>query len=93
MDNNAIIFTTDDGEEVTFNVLEQTTLGGVNYLLVAEDTDDEEDEEDGSFLILKEDREDGGDDMVEFSVVEEEGELQAVAKIFNELLDDLDLEV
>ena len=90
MDNNAIIFITDDGEEVTFNVLEQTTLGGVNYLLVAEDTDDEED---GSFLILKEDREDGGDDIVEFSVVEDEGELQAVAKIFNELLDDLDLEV
>ena len=78
MDNNAIIFTTDDGEEVTFNVLEQTTLGGVNYLLVAEDT---------------EDREDGGDDMAEFSVVEDERELQAVAKIFNELLDDLDLEV
>ena len=45
-----IRWTTDDGEEVTFNVLEQTTLGGVNYLLVAEDTDDEED---GSFLILK----------------------------------------
>lgn len=90
MDNNAIIFTTDDGEEVTFNALEQTTLGGVNYLLVAEDTDDEED---GSFLILKEDREDGGDDMAEFSVVEDERELQAVAKIFNELLDDLDLEV
>lgn len=90
MDNNAIIFTTDDGEEVTFNVLEQTTLGGVNYLLVAEDTNDEED---GSFLILKEDREDGEDDMAEFSVVEDERELQAVAKIFNELLDDLDLEV
>lgn len=90
MDNNAIIFTTDDGEEVTFSVLEQTTLGGVNYLLVTEDTDDEED---GSFLILKEDRADGGDDMVEFSVVEDDGELQAVAKIFNELLDDLDLEV
>lgn len=87
MDNNAIIFTTDDGEEVTFSVLEQTTLGGVNYLLVTEDTDDE------SFLILKEDRADGGDDMVEFSVVEDDGELQAVAKIFNELLDDLDLEV
>ncbi len=90
MNNNAIIFTTDDGEEVTFSVLEQTTLGGVNYLLVTEDTDDEED---GSFLILKEDRADGGDDMVEFSVVEDDGELQAVAKIFNELLDDLDLEV
>lgn len=90
MDNNAIIFTTDDGEEVTFSVLEQTTLGGVNYLLVTEDT---EDEEDGSFLILKEDRGDGGDDMVEFSVVEDDGELQAVAKIFNELLDDFDLEV
>ena len=90
MDNNAIIFTTDDGEEVTFNVLEQTTLGGVNYLLVAEDTDDEED---GSFLILKEDREDGGDDMAAFDIVEDDKELEAVMKIFEELLEDVDLEV
>ena len=51
MENDSIVFTDEDGNEVAFSVMEQTTLGGVNYLLVTEDGDDEDD---GSFLILKE---------------------------------------
>ena len=50
MENDSIVFTDEDGNEVAFSVMEQTTLGGVNYLLVTEDGDDEDD---GSFLILK----------------------------------------
>ena len=70
MGNDSIVFTDEYGNEVAFSVMEQTTLGGVNYLLV---TDDVDDEDDGSFLILK--------------------ELEAVMKIFEELLEDVDLEV
>ena len=44
-----IIFTTDDGEEVAFYIVEETTLAGENYLLVA---DSEEDE--ANAFILKE---------------------------------------
>ena len=50
MENDSIVFTDEDGNEVAFSVMEQTTLGGVNYLLVTEDGDDEDD---GSFLIVK----------------------------------------
>ena len=44
-----ITFVPDGGEAVDFYVLEQTTIGGVNYILV---TDAEEDEE-GEAYILK----------------------------------------
>ena len=45
-----ITFTPDgaDGETVDFYVLEQTRIGGVNYILVTE-----EEEGDGEALILK----------------------------------------
>ena len=43
-----ITFTTDDGEEVIFEVIEQTRLGGIDYLLVSTSEDEEEEA-----LILK----------------------------------------
>ena len=51
MDNNytKIVFESEDGNE-EFYVLEQTMLGGINYLLVTDDVDSDE----GEFLILKE---------------------------------------
>ena len=60
MENDSIVFTDEDGNEVAFSVMEQTTLGGVNYLLVTEDGDDEDD---GSFLILKENASDSEGEM------------------------------
>ena len=44
-----IVFNTEDGDEEFF-IIEQTMLGGVNYILVTDDLDGE----DGDFLILKE---------------------------------------
>lgn len=81
-----IVFETEDGEE-EFYVLEQTMLGKVNYILVTDDPDSEE----GSFLILKEN--DSEDDFASYAIPEDENEIKAVATIFNELLDDFDLEV
>ena len=77
-----------DGEEaeVDFYVLEQTTIGGVNYILVT----DAEEEEDGEAYILKANS--GADENEQvYSVVEDDDELAAVAGVFENMLDDIDL--
>lgn len=77
-----------DGEEraVDFYVLEQTTIGGVNYILVT----DAEEEEDGEAYILRAER--GSDDSEQvYSMVDDDNELAAVAGVFENVLDDIDL--
>lgn len=90
-----IVFESEDGSE-EFYVLEQTMLGGVNYILVTDidieaETDDADSEE-GSFLILRESgtSEEG---VTSYEIPEDDNELKAVITVFNELLEDLDLEV
>ena len=77
----------DTGETVEFFVLEQTKLGAETYILV---TDSEED--DAECLIL---REEGTSDTSEgiYEIVEDETELAAVSKLFEELLEDVDIEL
>ncbi|MDF2844147.1 MAG: hypothetical protein K0R00_2573 [Herbinix sp.] len=89
MDNKPeeIIFISEDGEEVTFAVIEQTRLGGINYLLVSTTNENEEEAE---ALILKEVSQDTDEDAV-YDIVEDDSELELVAKIFQELLDDIEL--
>lgn len=82
-----ITFTTETGEEVVFQVLEQTRLGGVDYLLVSTGSDDGEDEE---ALILK-DISQATDEEAIYDIVEDDRELSMVAEIFKELLDDIDI--
>lgn len=82
-----IIFTTEDGEEVTFCVIEQTRLGGVDYLLV---TTTDEDTEEGEALILKDVSKDTDEEAV-YDIVEDDKELELVAGIFKELIDDIEL--
>lgn len=82
-----IKFTAEDGETVTFRVLEQTRLGGVNYLLVS--TSDEEDEE-AQALIMKDISKDTDEEAI-YDIVEDDRELELVAGIFKELLDDIEL--
>lgn len=86
MDNEKIVFETEEGK-VEFFVLEQTMLQGINYILVTDDMESEE----GDFLILKETDSEG--DFASYDVLEDEKELSAVVSIFNELLEDIDLEV
>lgn len=79
---------TPDGEEkkVDFYVLEQTTIGGVNYILVT----DAEEEDDGEAYILK--AFPGADDHEQvYRMVEDDDELAAVAGVFENMLDDIDL--
>ena len=78
-----------EGEDqaVEFFVLEQTKLGGVTYILV---TDSEED--DAECLILKDLSKVEEDESV-YEVVEDNTELLAVSKVFEELLEDVDIEM
>ena len=79
----------DGGEKVEFYVLEQTRLGGCDYILVTDSMDSEEEE--GEALILK-DISAPEDKEAIYEIVEDERELDAVAEIFSDMLDDIDLE-
>lgn len=83
-----IIFTFEDTEEkVEFFVLEQTKVNGNTYILV---TDSEEDE--AECLILK-DTSAAQDTESLYEIVEDEVELSGVLKVFEELLEDVDIEM
>jgi len=79
-----ITFQADENEVVEFYVLEQTMIGGVNYILV---TDTEEG--DGDALILKDMSGDGEEESI-FSIVSDEDELSAVTGIFQNMMDDVE---
>ena len=81
-----ITFVPDGGEAVDFYVLEQTTIGGVNYILV---TDAEEDEE-GDAYILKDMSDSDAEERV-YSMVEDDTEFDAVSAVFENILEDIDL--
>ena len=81
-----IMFTTEDGDEVKFHVIEETRINGKDYLLVLDDIEDEEQEA----LILKDTSAEGEAEAV-YEIVEDEKELAAVAGLFAELLEDTDL--
>ncbi len=81
-----ITFRPDGEEPVDFYVLEQTRIGGVDYILV---TDVEEG--DGEALILKDTSRDGEADGV-YAVVSDDEELAAVAGVFESMLEDVELE-
>ena len=75
----------ENGEELEFYVLEQTRIGGHNYILV---TDVEEG--DGDALILKDMSQDGEEESI-YDVVSDDEELEAVSGVFADMLEDVDL--
>ena len=82
-----ITFTSEEmQEEAEFFVLEQTRLNGVSYILV---TDSEEDG--AECLILKDTSPEEASDSI-YEIVEDEEELLAVSKVFEELLEDVEIE-
>ncbi len=73
-------------EEVEFFVLADTRINGRNYILVTDSEDG-----DGEALILKDlAAEDSPESLYE--IVSDDDELMAVAKIFEETLDDVEIE-
>ncbi len=81
-----IVFEMEDGTTEEFYVVEETRINGTNYLLVA---DSEED--DAECLILK-DMSDEQDSEALYVPVEDDTELDAVMKVFAELLEDITIE-
>lgn len=76
-------FIDDNGEKTQFYVIEETRINGINYLLVSESDEDEEAEA----YILK-DTSDAASEEAVYEFVEEDSELEAVGKVFSELMDD-----
>ena len=77
----------DGNGEDEFFVLEQTKINGATYILV---TDSEED--DAECLILKETGVEEQTDTM-YEIVEDDTELLAVSKVFEELLEDVSIEM
>ena len=72
----------------TFYVIEQTTIAGQNFLLV---TDSASSTEEADAYIMQEitDRE----DQLIYELVEDENQLEALSKVFGELLEDVDIQI
>ncbi|MGN0328212.1 MAG: DUF1292 domain-containing protein [Lachnospira sp.] len=82
-----LTFITDDNENVDLYVIEETRVNGVNYLLV---TETEDEDMDGDCYILK-DTSEAESLEASYEFVEDDTELSAVGKIFEELLNEEDV--
>ena len=80
-----IVMQGENGENIEFEVIETTRLGGVDYYLVC-DTEDEE-----SAYILK-DVSSVDEETSIYEFVEDDKEYDAIAEIFEEIMDDIDFE-
>ena len=82
-----IIFTFEDtNEKVEFFVLEQTKLNGVSYILVTDSEDG-----DAECWIMKDVSTEESLESI-YDMVEDDDELLAISKVFEELLEDIDIE-
>jgi hypothetical protein len=77
----------EQGEKEEFYVLEKTKINGVSYLLVAESKD-----EDCQCLILKEISNNNESDEI-YTEVMDDTEILAVSKVFEELLEDVEIQI
>lgn len=85
-----ILFDGDDGTELEFGILEQTRLNETNYLLVVEPQGEEESEAAEAY-ILKDISEDTDEEAC-YTFVEDDEEYDAVFKVFETMLDDIEFE-
>ncbi len=80
-------FELEDGTIADFYVEEQTMVNGVNYLLVSDSLGDE-----AEAYILK-DMSKKDDQYANYVMVEDEVELIALSKVFQEMLEDTDIDL
>ncbi len=81
-----IVFKADTENPVEFFILEQTTVSGINYILVTDKEDG-----DSEAMILK-DISKAEDEEALYEIVSDETELKALADIFESLMDDIAFE-
>lgn len=82
----SITFETEDGEKISLYIIEHTVLAGTNYLLAADSQEDE-----AQAYIMREIMDEENQKIYE--MVDDDTELEALSKIFTELLDDVVLEM
>ena len=82
-----IRFQLEDGKEAEFYVEEQTRVNGTDYLLVTDSMDDE-----ANAYILKDSSEET-DPEADYVMVEDDVELEAMSKVFSQMMDDVDIEM
>ena len=75
----------EDGNEITFEVVDALDYKGVHYLAVVEYTENEEDAEDAQLVILSVGEDDEGEYL---DVVEDDETLLEVSKLFEQRLSD-----
>ena len=80
-----VVFKSEDGENLEFHIVEQTTINNIRYILATDVMDDE------VAYILKETFSDSAKEESVFEFVEDE--LDAISKVFEQLLDDIDIEL
>lgn len=80
-------FELEDGTIAEFYVEEQTKVNGVNYLLVSDSMEDE-----AEAYILK-DISKEEDKVANYVFVEDDVELEALSKIFMEMLEDTEIDL
>ena len=80
-----ITFRPEGEEPVDFFVLEQTVIGARSYILVTDVEDG-----DGEALILRDDSAEG-EAEANYTIVDDDSELEAVAVVFRKLLEEDDI--
>lgn len=91
-ENSQIMLTAEDGSEEAFFVWEKAEIAGREYLLVSETTPDRDTEEEAEAFILRvNDEKENGEIL--YDVVEDEKELLIISKYFEELLEDIAIEM
>ncbi len=76
----------EDGQELEFYVEEQAKVSGCSYLLVSDSQEDEAQ----AYILKDTSREDS--ETAQYEFVEDEEELEAVSRIFEEMLEETDLQ-
>ena len=84
-------FETEDGQKILMSVIEETSIAGVDYILVSSDFDDESEEGEIEVLPLKLIKEEG--EIASYETIEDEEELAAVSEVFAKLLSEDDIEL
>ena len=79
---------TDTGEKEEFYIVEQTRSNTINYRLVADSQADE-----AQAFILKENYEGADPTEAVYSIVDDDDELDAISKVFAQMVDDMDIEL
>lgn len=93
-EDGMIMLTAENGSKEAFFVWEKADIAGREYLLVSDQRpDDEAQDDEAEAIILRVNRDDNGDGETVYDVVEDDNELMIISKYFEELLEDIDIEM